>query len=246
MILRWKNILALFTVACLFAPLPAKAAKAAEMVVILHGIAKTGSSMKSLERALQGAGYDTLSITYPSTERDLDGIADWLRQTQLTEGFWNENDTVHIVAHSMGGLVARRYLDRYQETVPRDHLGAVVMLAPPNGGSEVADLIHNLPPYKWYYGPAGAELTTAAQAVNHSDIHYDLGIIAGTKEWPYIAAAFVVPGKSDGRVSVENTKLAGMKDHITVNATHTFIMDKPDVHKQVLSFLKHRKFDHET
>lgn len=224
---------------------PAQAGIQKETVIILHGIARTGSSMKPVEMALQKKGYETLSITYPSRDRNLNGIAAYLREKQLTEEFWKAAGEVHIVTHSMGGLVARRYLDVYEGQIPMEKLGRVVMLAPPNRGSEVADTIHKLPLYKWYYGPAGEELTTEAQSKNGSDIYYDLGIVAGTKEWPYIVAAFVVPGKSDGRVSVEKTKLEGMKDHITVNGTHTFIMDRPDVHDQILYFLKEGKFKHD-
>ncbi|MCB9989821.1 MAG: alpha/beta fold hydrolase [Rhodospirillales bacterium] len=218
---------------------------APDRVVLLHGIAKSAHSMKPLEDALQAQGYKTIAITYPSTDYNLDGLAAVLRDQYLTEAFWQGPGKVHFITHSMGGLVARRYLDRFKAALPPEKIGRVVMLAPPNGGSEVADTLHGLPPYDWYYGPAGDELTTAAQAANKSDIYYDLGIIAGTKEWPYIVAAFVIPGPGDGRVSVENTKLAGMKDHITVNGTHTFIMDKPVVHKQVLSFLQNGMFAHE-
>lgn len=218
--------------------------KGAETVVILHGIAKSPRSMKKLEQALQDKGYKTVSLDYPSQKKSLTDIARHLREAELNEEFWQDKTKVHIVTHSMGGLVTRRYLDTYKDSIPTDKLGRVVMLAPPNGGSEVADTIHQLPPYKWYYGPAGDELTTDAQAKNKSDIYYELGIIAGTKEWPYFVAAFVIPGKSDGRVSVEKTKLEGMKDHVTVSGTHTYIMDKPLVHKHVVDFLKHGVFDH--
>ncbi|MGB1077159.1 MAG: alpha/beta hydrolase, partial [Bdellovibrionales bacterium] len=129
--------------------------------------------------------------------------------------------------------------------IPREKLGRVVMMGPPNKGSEVADLIHKLPPYEWYYGPTGQELTTQAREINTTKPYYDLGIIAGTKEWPYFVAAFVTPGKSDGRVTVENTKLEGMKDHITLPATHTFIMKKDNVHKQIIHFLKNGAFIHD-
>src|SRR5688500_2230571 len=218
---------------------------AREIVVILHGIAKNAGSMKPVEAMLQKQGYETLSITYPSTKLDLDGIAKHLHEEHLTASFWEKAGKVHLITHSMGGLVARRYFDAYKTEIPADKLGRVVMLAPPNGGSDVADAIHWLPPYQWYYGPAGDELTTAAQRDNRSDIYYDLGIIAGTREWPYFVAAFIIPGKSDGRVSVEKTRIEGMKDHITVNGTHTFIMDKPVVHKQILQFLKNGTFSDE-
>lgn len=224
---------------------PVQAADQKETVVILHGIAKTSSSMRPVEETLQKEGYETFSITYPSRDKNLDGIAAYLREEYLTKEFWQNTGRVHIVTHSMGGLVARRYLDAYKNEIPENKLGRVVMLAPPNGGSEVSDLIHKLPPYQWYYGPAGDELTTDSQSQNKSDVYYDLGIIAGTKEWPYFVAAFVTPGKSDGRVTVEKTKLEGMKDHVSVNGTHTFIMDKTSVHKQISHFLKKGEFEHE-
>ncbi|MGI9508841.1 MAG: esterase/lipase family protein [Geminicoccaceae bacterium] len=223
----------------------AQAADLRETVVVLHGIARTQSSMQPVEHALQEEGYETLGITYPSTDRDLDGIAAFLRDVHLTPAFWQGAGKVHIVSHSMGGLVARRYLDAYRSAIPENKLGRVVMLAPPNGGSEVADLIHELPPYRWFYGPAGDALTTEAQSGNKSDIFYDLGIIAGNKEWPYVVAAIVTPGESDGRVTVEKTKLAGMKDHVVVNGTHTFIMHRQDVHQYIVQFLKRGDFGRE-
>ena len=212
-----------------------------EVVVLLHGIARTNKSMEPIKDVLEKKGYEVLSITYPSREKDLQAITEHLHQTALNEAFWNQYKTVNFVTHSMGGLVARAYLDQYRYK----NLGRVVMLAPPNKGSEVADLIHGIPMYDWYYGPAGDQLTTKAQENNDVTPYYELGIIAGRTEWPYFIAAFIVPGKSDGRVSVERTKLEGMKDHITLPATHTFIMDKPNVHNQILQFLEHGLFKHD-
>ena len=227
-----------FAVLFLFMP----SAQAAETVVLLHGIAKTSSSMKPVEKALRAAGYEVLSMTYPSTKKNMTGIIEGLREAPLNQGFWDKAEKVHFVTHSMGGLVVQQYLNAYRGDLPAPKLGRVVMLAPPNGGSEVADLLHNLWPYQWYYGPAGQDLTTTSRQQAVVEPYYDLGIIAGTKEWMYIVAAFVVPGASDGRVSVEKTKMSGMKDHMTVPATHTFIMDRSDVHRQVLSFLKDGAF----
>ncbi len=213
-------------------------AQAAETVVLLHGIARTALSLSAVEKALKKEGYDVLPVTYPSRQKNVDDIAGWLRQSALDDEFWSKAEKVHFVTHSMGGVVAQQYLDQYRVAIPVEKLGRVVMLAPPNGGSEVADLLHDFWPYKWYYGPAGSELTTEARQKAVVEPYYDLGVIAGTKEWPYVIAAFVVPGSSDGRVSVEKTKIPGMKDHVTVPATHTFIMDKPDVHRQVVAFIK--------
>lgn len=221
--------------------LPAQA-MASDTVVLLHGVAKSSRDMAPVENALREAGYETVNIDYPSQDENLDGIARWLRENALTETFWANAETVHFVTHSMGGLVARRYLHVYRTEIPEGKLGRVVMLAPPNRGSEVADLLEHLPPYKWYYGPAGAELTTKTQDGIDEQPWYELGVIAGTREWTYPVAAFVVPGKSDGRVSVERTKIEGMADHTTLPATHTFIMNKKEVHDLVFEFLKNGHF----
>ncbi len=240
-----RFILFLLTFVMFAHPAMAQERSRERSVVLLHGIAKASGSMRSVEVLLKKEGYKTLSITYPSQKKNIDDIAAYLHEKYLNDAFWKNADEVHIVTHSMGGLVARRYLDNYKDDIPEDKLGRVVMLAPPNGGSEVADTIHKLLLYKWFYGPAGEELTSAVQSKNESTVYYDLGIIAGTKEWPYFVAAFIVPGKSDGRVSVEKTKLEGMADHVSVSATHTFIMNKKNVHKQILHFLKNAAFEHE-
>lgn len=217
---------------------PVAAAEGTETVVLLHGIARTGASLGSLEDSLQKAGYNTVAITYPSTDHSIDTLADYLHKNHLTAAFWAEQDKVHFVSHSMGGLVTRAYLDKYRQ----NKIGRVVMLAPPHGGSEVADLLSGFPPYDWFYGPAGAELQTTHREKDRTKPYYDVGIIAGTREWPYIVAAFLVPGKGDGRVSVESTKWSGAADHIALPATHTFIMDKKQVHDHVIEFLKNGKF----
>jgi pimeloyl-ACP methyl ester carboxylesterase len=216
----------------------AEASHRTETVVLLHGIARTAGSLGSLESSLQDAGYNTVAITYPSTDYSIDKITDYLHKNHLTEDFWSEQDKVHFVSHSMGGLVTRAYLDKYRQ----DKIGRVVMLAPPHGGSEVADLLSGFPLYDWYYGPAGAELKTGHRQKDKTKPYYDVGIIAGTREWPYIVAAFLVPGKGDGRVSVKNTKWPSAKDHIALPATHTFIMNKKTVHDHVLEFLENGKF----
>ncbi|NQZ14647.1 MAG: alpha/beta hydrolase [Alphaproteobacteria bacterium] len=238
---NFKFFILIFT---LLFSLPAQAGNKEELVVLLHGIARTSSSMNSIESMLQKDGYTTLNITYPSKKKDLNGLAEYLKKEHLIDSLWKDYSHIHVITHSMGGLVARRYFDRYKNDIPKDKLGKIIMLAPPNKGSKIADIMQTLLPYKWYYGPSGSELTTEVQRDIKSDIYYDLGVIAGTKEWPYFVAAFVIPGKSDGRVSVNNTKIKGMTDFLTVNGTHTFIMNKPEVHSQILYFLRHSKFKH--
>ncbi len=216
-----------------------------ETVVLLHGIARTGKSLRLLEKFLQREGYKTIRITYPSTRASIDEIAEKLHETHLNQDTWGKSRKIHFVTHSMGGLVTRRYLDKYKDILPLEKIGRVVMLGPPNKGSDVADLLHELWPYQWFYGPAGSELTTKSRKENVENIYYDVGIVAGTKDWPYVPVSLIMPGESDGLVSVEHTKLDGMKDHLCVSATHTFLMNKTNVQKQVIHFLKNGKFEHE-
>jgi pimeloyl-ACP methyl ester carboxylesterase len=168
---------------------------------------------------LRKAGYRTLSLTYPSLTRDIDACAQSLHPAiaRFADGLDSE---LHVVTHSMGGLVARSYLDAHR---PRN-LGRVVMLAPPHGGSEIADMLQHTLFYRTLFGPAGQQLTTAAGfGAALRDVDYGLGIIAGAH---------------DGKVSVASTRLNGMSDHIVVGATHTLMLLDARVAEQTVHFLK--------
>lgn len=231
--------------ASLAAPRTGVRAGGGETVVLLHGIGHSRWNMYGVERAMRREGFEVLNITYPSRKQDIAVSAAFLRARLEREGTWRGPGRVHFVTHSMGGLVTRRYLEEYRSGIAPEKLGRVVMIAPPNGGSEVADLLKNFPPYRWSFGPAGQELTTAAQMQSAAAPYYTLGIIAGSRKWPYVAARFVIPGAHDGRVAVERTKLAGMADHVVLPATHSFISWKPAVHRQVAHFIKNGRFEHE-
>jgi len=207
-----------------------------DTVVLLHGIARTRLSMRPIERVLAAAGYRTENLTYPSRRLSLNAIADWL-QPRLASAWQAER--VHIVTHSMGGLVAARYLATHGD---RDKTGRVVMLAPPNGGSEVADALHRLPPYRWLYGPAGQELTTSAR-LGAMPPYYELGIISGTRGEAYPLGRLFIRGAHDGRVSVASSKHPGMADHLIFPASHSFIMRNAEVQRQTLHFFEHGKFE---
>lgn len=215
-----------------------------EAVILLHGIGLNKWSMSFLSRKLKRAGYDTLNITYPSTKLSLDDIADWLDASYMHPHLWEAYSKIHFVTHSMGGLVARRYLNKFRETLNADKIGRVVMLGTPNSGSEVADLmVKYFPPYKYFYGPAGQELATDIQAQNLDSAFFETGIIAGSGSWLYPVSTCVIKAPNDGRVAVERTKLPDMKDHITLKTSHSFMMYRKKVHTQILHFLKHGNFE---
>lgn len=218
---------------------------AQDTVVILHGIGHSRWNMYWVERAMHGEGYATINISYPSLKNDIPALARFVHDRLEKEGVWTRPGHVHFVTHSMGGLVTRRYLEDYKTEISPKKMGRLVMIAPPNGGSEVADFLKNFPPYKWLFGPAGQQLTTEARRTDETTPWYDAGVIAGTRGWPYLVADLLIDGDHDGRVAVEKTKMKGMKDFIALPATHSFISWKGSVHKQIINFLKDGKFSHD-
>ncbi len=195
--------------------------------------------MLPMELALRRAGYGTLAITYPSRRHDIVWLAGFVART-ISE-VWDGANRVHVVTHSMGGLVAARFLSDFAGGIPKQKLGRVVMLAPPLQGSEVADFLQRFSPYRWFYGPAGQELTTTRESLD-APLPYELGIIAGSRGWPYLVAARVIPRPHDGRVAVARTMTTGMADHLVVPSTHTFIAWNPLVQRNVVHFLQHGRF----
>ncbi len=208
-----------------------------EYVVILHGIARSSDNMRSMANFLAKNGYEIINLDYPSTKYEIQDLARYLKnklQNKITKP-----KKVNFVTHSMGGLVVRAYLNKYRP----DNLGRIVMLAPPNKGSEIADILKDNQIYRKIYGPAGKQLTTNQQGLKEifGKIDYELGIIAGDRSIDPISSA-IIEGKDDGKVSIDSTKIEGMKDHIVLNATHTFIAQNKKVQKQVLHFLQNGYF----
>lgn len=211
-----------------------------ECVVLLHGLARTKRSMVALESALKTHGYQTVNQGYPSTEYTIEELA----SDTITKAvaMCSEVSKVHFVTHSLGGILVRYHL---QANII-DNIGRVVMLGPPNKGSQVVDKLKNVPGFKLINGPAGMELGTDPRSVPSrlGPATFEVGIIAGTSTINFYLST-ILPEKDDGKVTVENTRLEGMADHIILPVTHPFMMKNDEVIDQVIYFLKNGRFRRE-
>ena len=210
-----------------------------EFVVLLHGLSRTSRSMRPIKKALEKNGYSTFNVNYPSRKKPIEELSEFVLE-KINQNFADHpKHTLHFVTHSMGGIILRQIM----KLSPFSNLGRVVMLGPPNQGSEIID---RLCPFKLIpiiNGPASLQLGTSSDGFIQSlgPVHFDLGVIAGTRSInPFLS--FLIPGPDDGKVSVERTKVEGMNDFIEVPNSHSFMMGNQSIQKETINFLKNGHF----
>ena len=211
-----------------------------QCVVLVHGLWRSGFAMRSIASDLQSSGYQTVSVDYPSTQKEIPELA----QEFLSKGYTACQEAgarqIHFVSHSMGGILVRQYLQDHR--LPEG--SKVVMLSPPNQGSELSEKFGDSWWYQWMVGPAGVSLNREGGIVTElNEIEEPVGIIAAYRDWSLWPDSWL-PQPNDGTVSVDSMKLAEMDDFVMVNSGHAMMRYNDDVQLQIRQFLAEGSFVH--
>lgn len=224
-------------------PLPAETVNqnnSNDYVILLHGLSRSSSSMKPLEKYLLKQGFQVINIDYPSRKFPIKVLVKNIAGQIKAKGKGIDSaNKVHFVTHSLGGIITRWYL---KENRPKN-LGRVVMISPPNQGSEIVDRFRNYRWYQWLTGPVGQQLGTDSASVPNQlgPVDFELGVITGNRTIDPISS-WLIPGEDDGKVSVKRAKVEGMSDFLVLPHSHAFIMSRNKVMAQVAYFLINGEF----
>ncbi|MDB4500943.1 alpha/beta fold hydrolase [Akkermansiaceae bacterium] len=228
----------------LFPPLPRDRARVklgeGDRVVLLHGLWRSVWAMEGMAKTLHQAGYETVSVPYASFRKTMNEIVDDVAAE--LRGL-EDGKKVHFVTHSMGGIVARHLADRYPELVT----GRLVLLAPPNQGSEIIDWLDSFPlkPLAHFaFGPGGMGLGTeiVRNGVPGFSEDHEVAVVMGRQRTvPFFSS--MLEGEHDGIVSAEGGKVEGMSEFRVVDGDHTFLMAEDEVRLQVLNYLQEGRLD---
>ncbi len=198
-------------------------------VILLHGIFRSSHSLKWFGGQLKEDGLLPIAMDYPSTQITIPDAAEYLHQViSNLDGI----EEIFLVSHSMGGLVARAYLSEHDD--PR--IQRLVMIATPNQGAEMAELLKRNLLFRGLFGPAGPQLAKQGLIPSLPAPPFEFAIIAGARGTP-TGWNRLIPGDDDGTVTVESTKLAGAADFATVPTIHTFLIGEPEVVAMTRRFL---------
>ncbi|MBN1561838.1 alpha/beta fold hydrolase [candidate division KSB1 bacterium] len=213
-----------------------------DFAIILHGLRGKSSSFLKMEEALLSNGYNVCRVDYPSTVHSIQALADSAVREAIRRCEKAGGDTLYFVTHSLGAIVLRYFLQ--ENELPR--LGRVVFICPPHHGTELVDKFAWCGLFRTVNGPAGMQLGTATDGFIASLRlpDYDFGVVMSSRSINPLASAFI-PGKDDGRVSIESAKLDGMRDFIMVRSHHHNSMKKTETIQRVINFMTCGEFERE-
>lgn len=206
-----------------------------ETVVLVHGLWVHGIVMAWMRRRIERGGYRVLAYSYPSMRLTLAENAE--RLARYCRGL--AAPRLHVVGHSLGGLIVLRMLERAAGLRP----GRVVLIGTPVAGSLAARRLARLPGGRAALGRSMAEWTGCSHPLAGGG--RDIGVIAG--RLPVGLGRIVAPDlppPNDGAISVAETLLPGASDNIVLNVSHSGMLVSRAVAHQIASFLRNGAFEH--
>ncbi|MCK5683012.1 hypothetical protein KAJ27_02790 [bacterium] len=196
--------------------------------------------MEKLAKRIQNDGYTVINIEYPSRRQPIESLSNEI-DSALLEADYKKFNRIHFITHGMGGILVRHFLKRQKP----ENLGRVVMLTPPNHGSEVADQLKKWWLFNKFKTPAGRQLGTDANSLPNQlgAVDFQLGVIAGIKSFNPLFSYWISEA-DDGNVSVSRSQIAGIQDLLVLKLSHNFMTNDIKLARQIVFFLKHGNFDH--
>lgn len=199
-----------------------------EAVLLLHGAWMNPWVMAYLSGVLRREGFAAHAFGY-RTVRDslrvhLSRLANRVAELEAAH--------VHVVAHSLGGVIAMRYLQLGADSRVRR---AVLIGSPVNGCRAAADLAE-CAGGAWVMGES---LAVWREPVDVSvDPRFEIAAIAGTRALGLGAVVARLPKPNDGVVCVDETKFPALRDHLVLPMGHTLMLMSPRVAQQTVAFLR--------
>ena len=205
-----------------------------QAVLLVHGLWMSGWIMQGLRLRLSRRGYAAYTFAYPSIAQNLDEHARRLaaRIRQLPE------PAIHLVGHSLGGLVILRCLRNHGE----QRIARVVLMGTPVRACMAGQRLENLAGGKRLLG-ASRDIWRSLPEVFRP--RCELGVIAGSHPWGLGRMLVRLPGTNDGVVRLEETEAAGMRDRVVLPLSHSGMLVSAQVARQVAAFLERGAFDHD-
>ncbi|MDX1455875.1 MAG: alpha/beta fold hydrolase [Gammaproteobacteria bacterium] len=205
-----------------------------EHVVLVHGLWMHGLVMRWLASRLERAGFATHTFSYRTTR---DSIADnAARLADFIESL--DAPTVHLVAHSLGGIVSLTMLQERPGIID----GRVVLLGSPVRGSRVAALMEKRGLGRLLGHSRHKGLVVPPEFAAGTQWQHDIGCIAGTRSIGPGSFLRDMPRPNDGTVALDETHLPGARDELQVPASHTLMLFSGTVATATAAFLDSGSF----
>ncbi len=214
-----------------------------EWVVLMHGLGRGAWSLNRILWAFEKERYNVVVLSYPSRRHGVEGLSERYLHRVLASKVPVAAAKVHFVTHSLGGIVLRNYLAHHTIS----NLGRVVMLAPPNHGSGLVDVLRRNFIGRWILGRAGRELGTKPNDLPQrlGPVEFSLGVIAGDVSLNPIFSS-ILKAPNDGKVTVESARISGMSDFVVIHSSHTWMMWRAETLRLVLNFIRDGNFGKKT